>query len=100
MSCRQLLSRPTQLALIKGESYGTCSRSSVDAVTPNAVGTPDFIKGPEEMADLVGRILAEKLAAQEREAAEAAAAQAALDAEQCAGAEAARDEADYCRYGY
>ena len=61
----------------------------MDAVTPNAVGTPDFIKGPEEMADLVGRILAEKLAAQEREAAEAAAAQAALDAEHTAAVERA-----------
>ena len=74
---RQLLARPTQLALVKGESYGACSRPMVPE--PGlAVPTPDLISGPEEMAGLVGRILAEKLAAQAAAAAAVAAAAAAV----------------------
>ena len=74
---RQLLARPTQLALVKGESYGACSRPMVPE-PGQAVPTPDLISGPEEMAGLVGRILAEKLAAQAAAAAAVAAAAAAV----------------------
>ena len=72
---RQLLSRPTQLALVKGESYGTCSRRMSPEPDLPVAPPPDLISGPEEMADLVGRIVAEKLAAQA--AAEARAAEEA-----------------------
>ncbi|GAX76342.1 hypothetical protein CEUSTIGMA_g3788.t1 [Chlamydomonas eustigma] len=69
---KQLLSRPTQLALVKGESYGTCTRRALpvsSSATP-LIGGPmganptimlDLINGPEEMADLVGRFMHEKL---------------------------------------
>lgn len=58
---RQLLERPTKLALVKGESYGVCTRPQ----SPEPGSTPpphDLMSGPEEMADLVGRILQERLA--------------------------------------
>jgi len=54
---RQLLGRPTKLALVKGESFGQCSRGVDDKVQH------DLIEGVEAMADLVGRIAQEQLAA-------------------------------------
>lgn len=88
MHRRQLLSRPTQLALVKGESYGACSRPSGESSAPEAA--VDMIGGPEQMADLVGRIMQEKLLA----AAEAQAQQQmAAEAEAKAAAEAAEQKA-------
>ncbi|KAG1668022.1 hypothetical protein FOA52_006555 [Chlamydomonas sp. UWO 241] len=123
---KQLLARPTKLALVKGESYGATSRTVVSAGAPtaapqlllqqapqaqagqgnrvpeaaagvspaaSAAGAPaapamlagvDLMEGPEQLADLVSRILAEQTAAS------AAAAAAALAAKQAASAEAAK----------
>ncbi|KAL6757285.1 hypothetical protein V8C86DRAFT_1695364 [Haematococcus lacustris] len=66
---KQLLARPTQLALVKGEAYGACSRKLGDKVEF------DLIPGVEAMADLVTRIFAEQM---EFAAADAAAIQAEL----------------------
>ena len=51
---RQLMARPTQLALVKPwERYGACSRPMVPE-PGQAVPTPDLISGPKEMAGLAG----------------------------------------------
>ncbi|GFR52139.1 hypothetical protein Agub_g14654, partial [Astrephomene gubernaculifera] len=52
---RQLLARPTQLALVKGESYGMCSRGLEDAVQY------DLIPGVEAMSALVAAIADEQM---------------------------------------
>jgi len=55
---KQLLARPTKLALVKGEGYGSVTRQLSDKVQP------DLIPGVEAMGDLVSRITAEQMAAQ------------------------------------
>ncbi len=52
--CRLLLSRPTQLALVKGESYEQCTRKAATKVQY------DLIPSTEALLDLVGRIQAEQ----------------------------------------
>ena len=69
--CRQLLARPTKLALVKGEAVGSCTRKLGDPVQL------DIIEGVEAMADLVGRIASEQVSAAQA-AARAAAAAAAI----------------------
>jgi hypothetical protein len=49
---------PLQLALVKGESYGYCTRQVAEAVP-----APDMISGPEELAALVQAIAQEQQAA-------------------------------------
>lgn len=58
---KQLLARPHQLALVKGESYGVVSRQ-VEAEVEH-----DLVPGLGEVAVLVGRITAEQMAAQQAE---------------------------------
>ncbi|EFJ49751.1 hypothetical protein VOLCADRAFT_104194 [Volvox carteri f. nagariensis] len=54
---RQLLARPTQLALVKGESYGVCARGLEDPVQY------DLMPGVEAMSALVAAITDEQVAA-------------------------------------
>lgn len=57
---KQLLSRPTQLALVKGESYINSSLQQLSIARRTADEVPfDLISGPVEMAQLVGRRLYE-----------------------------------------
>ncbi|KAI8476245.1 MAG: hypothetical protein J3K34DRAFT_511964 [Monoraphidium minutum] len=64
----RLLERPTQLALVKGESYGACGRQLGEPAAPT------IIPGLGEMAELIARMAAEQDAARAAAAAAAAAA--------------------------
>ncbi|PNW82948.1 hypothetical protein CHLRE_06g300750v5 [Chlamydomonas reinhardtii] len=55
---RLLMARPTKLALVKGESYGVCSRQVDDPVAQ-----PDLMDGVEAMSGLVAAITEEQTAA-------------------------------------
>ena len=59
---RQLLRRPTRLALVKGEAWHACSRQLGDQVPP---GQLELVGGVEAMAGLVARITEEQMVAQQ-----------------------------------
>uniref|UniRef100_A0A7S3R311 Intron-binding protein aquarius n=1 Tax=Dunaliella tertiolecta TaxID=3047 RepID=A0A7S3R311_DUNTE len=58
---RQLLKRPTKLALVKGESYTVCSRQLADKPPPEKT---ELIGGVEVMAGLVARVTEEQMVVQ------------------------------------
>eukprot|EP00983_Pelagomonas_calceolata_P090154 1157388-Pelagomonas_calceolata.AAC.1 len=59
---RQLLKRPTKLALVKGESYTVCSRQLADKPPPEKT---ELIGGVEVMAGLVARVTEEQMVVQD-----------------------------------
>ncbi|KAG2495214.1 hypothetical protein HYH03_006820 [Edaphochlamys debaryana] len=84
---KQLLARPTQLALVKGESYGSCTRGL------NEPCQHDLMPGVEAMSALVSAIWEEQYAAQYAAyQAQQAAAEAAAAEEQAAADKAAAEE--------